>query len=113
MRFLSRNRNAPHVFTNPNTGNKYTTRRKFLNGLCKRAGVNSFGFKALRKFSPSVLNDIHKVSKKKLQRLLRHKSQATTEIYLKNVDDDLASAVKLLEKATPRPKKRSANWLTP
>jgi len=35
---------------------------------------------------------------KKLQRLLRHKKQSTTEIYLKNVDDDLAGAVSLLEK---------------
>jgi len=35
---------------------------------------------------------------KKLQKLLRHKSQATTEIYLKNIDDDLAAAVSLLQK---------------
>jgi integrase len=57
------------------------------------------------------------VSKKQLQRLLRHKSQTTTEIYLKNVDDDLASAVKLLEKATLKAtqtqKEASLNWLTP
>ena len=93
-----RNTNSPYVFTNPKTGQKYTQRRRFMTGLCKRAEVKPFGFKALRKFGPSVLNDVHKVSKKKLQRLLRHKSQTTTEIYLQNVDNDLASAVSLLEK---------------
>jgi integrase len=86
-------------------------------GLCKRAGVKPFGFKALRKFGPSVLNDVHKVSMKKLQKLLRHKSQATTEIYLKNIDDDLADAVSLLGKKptlapTHKQKEASHNWLT-
>jgi integrase len=93
-----RDKNSPYVFSNPKTSQKYTTRRHFLKGLCKRAGVKPFGFKAFRKFGPSVLNDVHKVSMKKLQKLLRHKSQATTEIYLKNIDNDLASAVSLLEK---------------
>jgi len=99
----NRDKNSSYVFTNPKTGEKYTARRKFLKGLCKRAEVQPFGFKALRKFGPSVLNDVHKVSKKKLQRLLRHKSQATTEIYLKNIDDDLAAAVSLLEKPHQKP----------
>ena len=99
-----RDKKSPYVFTNPKTDEKYTTRRRFLKGLGKRAEVKPFGFKALRKFGPSVLNDVHKVSKKKLQRLLRHKSQATTEIYLKNVDHDLASAIRLLEeKPTQKP----------
>jgi len=93
-----RDKNAPYVFTNPKTGQKYTQRRRFLMGLCERAKVKPFGFKAFRKFGPSVLNDVHKVSIKKLQRLLRHKTQTTTEIYLKHIDNDLASAVRLLEK---------------
>jgi hypothetical protein len=57
-----------------------------------------FGFKAFRKFGPSVLNDIDRVSIKKLQRLLMHQSQTTTEIYLKKIDDDLAIGLRLLEK---------------
>jgi integrase len=74
-----------------------------MKGLCKRAKVKRFGFKAFRKFGPSVLNDIHRVSIKKLQRLLRHQSQTTTEIYLKKIDDDLAVGLRLLEKKdTPR-----------
>ncbi len=66
--------------------------------MCKTADVKPFNFKVFRKFGPSVLNDVHKVSMKKLQRLLRHKQQSTTEIYLKNIDDNLAGAVSLPEK---------------
>lgn len=98
-----RNKNSPHVFTDPETGKKFTHRNRFVKGLCKRAGVKPFGFKAFRKFGPSVLNDIHRVSIKKLQRLLRHQTQATTEIYLKKIDDDLSIGLRLLEKRdTPR-----------
>jgi len=40
----------------------------------------------------------HKISMKKLQTLLRHQNQKTTEIYLKKVDNDLSSSMMLLEK---------------
>ena len=94
----NRGKNSPYVFTDPDTGQKYVHRNKFMKTLCKRAGVKPFGFKALRKFGPSVLNDIHRVSIKKLQRLLRHRTQTTTEIYLKKIDDDLSVGLRLLEK---------------
>lgn len=93
-----RNKNSQYVFTDPETGEKFTERKRFMKGLCKRAGVKPFGFKAFRKYGPSVLNDIHRVSIKKLQRLLRHQKQTTTEIYLKKIDDDLSVGLKLLEK---------------
>ena len=86
-----------HVFANPDDGQKFVQRNKFMNGLCKRAGVKPFGIKAFRKFGPSVLNDIHRVSIKKLQRLLRHQNQTTTETYLKEIDDDLSAGLRLLE----------------
>ena len=104
-----RNKNSLYVFTNPKTGEKFTQRRGFMKSLCKRAGVKAFGFKAFRKYGPSVLNDIHKVSIKKLQRLLRHKTQTTTEIYLKKIDDDLSVGLTLLEKKDTQVK----NGLTP
>jgi len=44
----NRDKSSPYVFCNPQTSQKYTTRRQFLKGLCKRAGVKPFGFKALR-----------------------------------------------------------------
>jgi integrase len=85
------------VFTDPATGEKFTERKRFMKGFCKKVGVKSFGFKAFRKYGPSVLNDVHRVSIKKLQRLLRHQKQTTTEIYLKKIDDDLSVGLKLLE----------------
>jgi len=94
----NRNKTSSYVFTNPESGEKFTHRRLFMESLCKRAGVKPFGFKAFRKYGPSVLNDIHRVSIKKLQRLLRHKTQTTTEIYLKKIDDDLSVGLRLLEK---------------
>jgi integrase len=102
-----RDKSSPYVFTNPDTGEKFVQRNQFMKGLCKRAGVNPFGIKAFRKFGPSVLNDIHRVSIKKLQRLLRHRTQTTTEIYLKKIDDDLSIGLRLLEKRdTPRDTQR-------
>ena len=80
------------------SGEKFAHGNRFMKGLCKRAGVKAFGFKAFRKFGPSVLNDIHRVSIKKLQRLLRHQTQTTTEIYLNKIDDDPAVGLRLLEK---------------
>jgi integrase len=98
-----RDKKSPYVFTNPENGQKYVQRNKLMRGLCKRTGVKPFGIKAFRKFGPSVLNDIHRVSIKKLQRLLRHQTQTTTEIYLKKIDDDLSVGLRLLEKRdTPR-----------
>ena len=98
-----RNKNSAYVFTDRQSGEKFTHRNTFMKRLCKRAGVKPFGLKAFRKFGPSVLNDIHKVSIKKLQRLLRHKAQTTTEIYLKKIDDDLAVGLRLLDRRdTPR-----------
>lgn len=93
-----RDERSPYVFTDPVTEDKYTHRNRFMKGLCKRAGVKPFGIKAFRKYGPSVLNEIHRVSIKKLQRLLRHQTQTTTEIYLKKIDDDLAVGLRLLEK---------------
>jgi integrase len=93
-----RNKESTYVFTDPETGNKFTHRNRFMKGLFKRAKVKPFGIKAFRKYGPSVLNDIHRVSIKKLQRLLRHQMQTTTEIYLKKIDDDLAEGLRLLEK---------------
>jgi integrase len=93
-----RDKTSPYVFSNPDNGARFTQRRRFMKGLCKKAGVKPFGFKAFRKYGPSVLNDVHKVSMKKLQTLLRHQNQKTTEIYLKKVDNDLSASMMLLEK---------------
>lgn len=45
---------SPYVFTNPHTETRYVDRRRMLQGVCKTAGVKPFGYKAFRKFGPSV-----------------------------------------------------------
>lgn len=94
-------KDSPYVFVNDKDGNRYqgqpyTTRRKFLSGLCKRAGVKGFGFHALRRFVASSLADTHGVSAKTIQRILRHKNVTTTEKYIQNVNQDLRSTMALL-----------------
>ena len=82
-----------------------------MKGLCKRAGIKPFGFHALRRYVASVLADTHKVSAKRIQRILRHKSLSTTERYIQNINDDLEdtlellSAVSVLRNGTPKQKK--------
>ena len=81
-------------------GKPYKTRSRFLKGLCKRAGIKPFGFHALRHYVASVLADTHKVSAKRIQRILRHKSLSTTERYIQNINDDLEDTLELLSTAS-------------
>ena len=67
-----------------------------MSGLCQRAGVKPFGFHALRRYVASVLADTHKVSAKRIQRILRHKNLSTTERYIQNINDDLKNTFELL-----------------
>jgi hypothetical protein len=43
------------------------------------------------------LNDLHKVGLKKVQQILRHRRQSTTEIYVEGNYTDTKDALKLLE----------------
>lgn len=104
LNWLYRNRkfpDSPFVFVcdqpGPRYGQPYTTRRKFMAGLCKRACVKPFGFHALRHFVASILADKHKASTKTIQRVLRHKHLHTTEGYLHNLHTDLAATMELLD----------------
>jgi integrase len=56
-----------------------------------------FGFHALRHFMASYLNDTEKAGTKTLQRLLRHKSQRTTEIYLHQIDNAQKAVMEAIE----------------
>lgn len=92
-------KDSPFVFvstSNRHFGRPFTTRRRFMAGLCKRAGVPEFGFHALRRYVASVLADTHKVSAKTIQRILRHKNVTTTERYIHNINRDLGAIINLL-----------------
>lgn len=85
-------KSSPYVFTDdqdgPHYGRQYNARRRFMKGLCKRAGITPFGFHALRRFFASRLADDGK-STNTIRRMLRHKHVNTTERYIQNINDDL------------------------
>ena len=99
-------KDTPYVFvstSNRHYGKPFTTRRRFMKGLCKRAGVKPFEFHALRRYVASVLADTHKVSAKTIQRILRHKNVTTTERYIQNINQDTGSDNELaFRKRSPR-----------
>jgi len=91
---------SPYVWVceeGPHAGQPFNFRRRFLKGLCKRAGIRAFGFHALRRYVASMLADTHKISAKTIQRILRHKSLQTTERYIQNLNHDLSSVMNLLD----------------
>jgi integrase len=103
------------VFLNPKTDTRYTRRPKMMAAICRRAGIAPlgkgrrkirgkmrevdlhYGFHALRHFMASYLNDTEKAGTKTLQRLLRHKSQRTTEIYLHEIDNAQKAVLEAIE----------------
>ncbi len=77
---LARTAEGEWVFPGPG-GNSFTARRKWLIGLCKRAGVKQFGFHGIRHLTASILvaADVPLLD---VQTILRHKSISTTERYI-------------------------------
>ena len=69
------------VFLDPERGSRWTSRRKWMKGLCKRAGVKPFGIHAIRHLAASILGGAGHPAMM-IQRLLRHKKVSTTEVYL-------------------------------
>ena len=69
------------VFPNPETGRPWFERGKWMRRLCRKAGVKPFGIHAIRHLTASILADSGEPIAK-IQRILRHKRQATTERYL-------------------------------
>ena len=72
-------------------------RNKLLQKVCARAGVAKFGFHDIRHSVAKCLNDLHRVGLKKVQQVLRHRRQNTTEIYVEGNYTDTKDTLKLLE----------------
>ena len=79
------------------TDDRFSCRRRIMRSICKRAGVQPFGYHAIRHHVASLLADREKVGITTVSRLLRHKSIRTTEISLHTVDDGLRQAMGRLE----------------
>jgi len=63
------------------TGGQYVTRIKWLDEVCKRAGVEKFGFHGIRHLFASILAS-QNIPIVEIQYMLRHSSLATTERYI-------------------------------
>lgn len=84
-----------HVFINPLTKDPYIDRKHWTIRLCKRAGVKSFGYHGIRRLSASVLarEGIPMID---IQQVLRHEALATTERYLRGMND-LKKSMEILD----------------
>jgi len=72
------------AFTEKYYGQPFQYRQHFMKKLCGKAGVEPFGFHAVRHLSASIL--YHKGLKvSAIQAVLRHKSPTTTDRYLKSL----------------------------
>lgn len=93
---------SPYVFCEMNPKKKYygkpfTERRKKLKKLCEDAKVEPFGYHDIRHTVAKYLNDLQKVGLKRVQQVLRHRKQTTTEIYVEGNYSDTKDVMTLLE----------------
>lgn len=91
LRWLYQNRifkRSPYVFLCDTRcryyGQPYQHRQRFLKTLCKRAGIEPFGYHALRRFVASLLDD-QKVPLERIRRILGHEKVSTTDRYIKSI----------------------------
>ncbi|MCP4575187.1 MAG: site-specific integrase [Deltaproteobacteria bacterium] len=88
-----------------NYGERFTTRRKFIRGLCKKTGIekDSVGFHSIRRMFASLLADKYKKSIPTIQKLLGHSAPTTTDRYIYNISEDAKNAVENLDFGTSIP----------
>jgi integrase len=97
-RWKKRNTSTPYVFHNAD-GSKliYQQKRNTMRNLCKKAGVQTFGFHAIRHHVASILADSGKASLSQIQKMLRHRRATTTDNYIKTLDPMLRQVANVLD----------------
>jgi integrase len=76
----------------------YQDRKRFMQTLCREAGVPYFRFHALRHSRASVM-ETNNVPIGSIQRILGHENRSTTEIYIHSICDAERSAMDVFERA--------------
>lgn len=71
-------------FCREHIGKPFTNRQHFMRRLCQRAGVEPFGFHAIRHLTASILYRLGQPVGV-IQSILRHKNPTTTERYLRSL----------------------------
>lgn len=77
----------------------YKQRKRLMRSLCAKAGVDAFGFHALRHSGASILEGMG-TSISTIQRILGHENRITTEIYLHSIGQTEREAINAFEVAT-------------
>ncbi len=100
--WANRHPSSPYVFCHMNPkskyyGKPYDERRKLLKKLCSGAGVEPFEYHDIRHTVAKYLNDLQKIGLKKVQQVLRHQRQSTTEIYVEGNYTGTEEVMTLLE----------------
>jgi len=75
------------VFVNKHTGQQYTVRQHFMESLCQKAGVQPFGFHAIRHLAATILAHSG-LDLPTVQAMLRHQSPTTTARYIHSLGID-------------------------
>ena len=75
---------ALYVFPRGQTGRPYQGRNRYMERVCRRAGVRHFGFHALRHLSASMMARAG-LDLLTIQAMLRHKHSTTTNHYLRQL----------------------------
>lgn len=74
----------------------YGYRKTLLKTLCKKAGIKSFGYHALRHSGASIMDEGN-VPIGTIQKILGHENRTTTEIYLHSRVDSEREAISVFE----------------
>ena len=85
------------VRKHPNYGDRFTARRKFMRGLCKRAGVKPMGFHGLRRFYASKLVE-QGLDLETIRGRMGHHAVSVTDRYIQRIRDDERTGLAVGEK---------------
>jgi integrase len=87
--------NAEYVFTNPDSGTRYTDVKKSFSAACREAGITNFTFHDLRHTFGTRLADAG-VDVVKIKELMGHASIVTTMRYIHATDQGKRGAIVVL-----------------
>lgn len=86
---------GPWVFPDPQTGEPYIARQRWLARLCRKAKLKPFGLHGIRHLSASILVSA-RVSLLDVQAILRHTNLTTTQRYVHRLDS-VRKAIEVFE----------------
>ena len=85
------------MLKHPNYGERFTHRRKFMSGLCKKAEVKRMGFHSLRRFYASKLVE-QGLDLETIRERMGHHAVSVTDRYIQRIRDDETSSLAVGEK---------------